>query len=54
MLIERSEIRNGADTREVALIDEGPIVCGKFIDRERPSYLQMLEAMRQRLQERPA
>ena len=54
MLVERSEIRNGADTREVAIIDEGPIVCGKFVDRERPSYLQMLEAMRERLKERPA
>jgi 2-oxoglutarate ferredoxin oxidoreductase subunit beta len=54
MLEERSEIRNGADTREVAILDEGPIICGKFVDRERPSYLQMLEAMRERLKERSA
>ncbi|MDJ0806908.1 MAG: thiamine pyrophosphate-dependent enzyme [Gammaproteobacteria bacterium] len=51
MLVERSEIRNGADTREVAIPDEGPIVCGKFVDHERPSYLQLLEGLRARLQE---
>jgi len=54
MLVERCEIRHGADTREVAIAGEGPIVCGKFVDLERPSYLQMLEGMRQRLQERSA
>ena len=54
MLVERCEIRHGADTREVAIAGEGPIVCGKFVDRERPSYLQLLEGLRARLQERPA
>ena len=54
MLVERCAIRHGADTREVAIAGEGPIACGKFIDRERPSYLQLLEGLRARLQERPA
>jgi 2-oxoglutarate ferredoxin oxidoreductase subunit beta len=36
---ENSTIKNGADTREVDLSFKGKIVCGKFIDRERPSFL---------------
>lgn len=36
---ERSVIKNGADTREVDLHMEGPIVCGNFVNIERPSYL---------------
>jgi len=51
MLVERCEIRNGADPRETAIADEGPIVCGKFVDIERPSYLQMLESTREELRE---
>ena len=38
---ENSAIKNGADTREVGLGFKGHIVCGKFVDRERPSYLEM-------------
>jgi len=38
---ENSSIQNGADTRAVGLDFKGKIVCGKFIDRERPSYLDM-------------
>jgi len=38
---ENSTIKNGADTREVGLAFKGHIVCGKFIDRERPSFLEM-------------
>ncbi|MBN2242297.1 MAG: 2-oxoacid:ferredoxin oxidoreductase subunit beta [Acidobacteria bacterium] len=37
---EKSTVRNGADTREVGLDFKGGIVCGKFIDRERPTYLE--------------
>jgi len=36
-----SMIKNGADTREVGLGFNGKIVCGKFVDRERPSYLDL-------------
>ena len=38
---ENSSVKNGADTREVGLGFQGKIVCGKFIDRERPSFLEM-------------
>ena len=38
---ENSTVQNGADTREVGLGFKGKIVCGKFVDRERPSYLEM-------------
>jgi 2-oxoglutarate ferredoxin oxidoreductase subunit beta len=41
---ENSVIKNNADTREVDLDFKGKIVCGKFIDRERPSYLEMYNA----------
>lgn len=37
---EKSIVKNGADTREVGLDFKGSIVCGKFLDRERPSYLE--------------
>ncbi len=37
---EQSTVKNGADTREVGLDFKGGIVCGKFIDRERPTFLQ--------------
>ncbi len=35
---QRSVIRNGADPKEVALGMGGPIVVGKFVDRERVTY----------------
>jgi 2-oxoglutarate ferredoxin oxidoreductase subunit beta len=38
---ENSTVKNGADTREVDLGFKGKIVCGKFVDRERPSYLEL-------------
>jgi 2-oxoglutarate ferredoxin oxidoreductase subunit beta len=37
---EQSTVKNGADTRETGLDFKGDIVCGKFIDRERPTYLE--------------
>jgi 2-oxoglutarate ferredoxin oxidoreductase subunit beta len=39
---KRSKIRNGALTSEVALTPGGDIIVGKFVDRERPDYLQLL------------
>ncbi len=41
---ESSEIRNGADTSEVEIEFQGKIVVGKFVDRERPTYRQMMNA----------
>lgn len=36
---ENAVIKNGADTRECELGIGGPIVCGKFVDIDRTSYL---------------
>ncbi|MBP1690836.1 MAG: thiamine pyrophosphate protein domain protein TPP-binding [Bacteroidetes bacterium] len=46
---EKSEIRHGADTKDVALEFQGKIVVGKFVDRVRPTFG---EAMDQYLRER--
>jgi 2-oxoglutarate/2-oxoacid ferredoxin oxidoreductase subunit beta len=48
-----SEIRNGADTKDVALDFQGKIIVGKFVDRERQTYDDaMTQYYRQRLGER--
>lgn len=39
---ERSSIRNGADTKEVGLTFQGDIVVGKFVDRERPTWMDAM------------
>jgi 2-oxoglutarate ferredoxin oxidoreductase subunit beta len=36
------KIRNGAPTGECNLTRTGEIVLGKFVDRDRPDYLEML------------
>ena len=36
------EIRNQADTRELDLDFQGRIVCGKFVDQERPTFLEAM------------
>ncbi len=36
---DKSVIKNGADTRETDLEFQGEIVCGKFVDRERDTWL---------------
>ena len=46
---DHSEIRNGADTKSVALEFQGKIVVGKFVDKERPTYL---DAMNEHFQKR--
>jgi 2-oxoglutarate/2-oxoacid ferredoxin oxidoreductase subunit beta len=49
----KSKIRNGASTSECGLSKAGEIVVGKFVDRERPDYLELLQAqMRATLGER--
>ncbi len=40
----RSQIKNGADTKSVDLGMGGPIVVGKFVDRERITYQDAMEA----------
>ncbi len=39
-----SKIRHGAPTSECALTKAGEIVVGKFVDRDRPDYLELLRA----------
>ncbi len=41
---ERSVIKNFADPREAALDFRGPIVVGKFIERDRPTWLEAYKA----------
>ena len=45
---EHGKTRHGAPTRDVELSLHGDIIVGKFVDRERPDYL---ETMQQRLRE---
>lgn len=50
---EKSKIRNGAPTAEVGLTLQGEITVGKFVDRDRPDYCELLhEQMRDSLGER--
>ena len=37
-----SKIRHGAPTSETALSMKGEIVVGKFVDRDRPDYLELM------------
>ncbi len=41
---DSAEVRNGADTREVAIRFQDRIVCGKFVDEEKPTYLELMES----------
>lgn len=49
----KSKIRHGAPTSEVALARDQQIIVGKFVDRERPDYAEMMRAqLREQLGER--
>jgi 2-oxoglutarate ferredoxin oxidoreductase subunit beta len=39
---EKSTIKHDADTKEVGLTFQGEIVVGKFVDRERPTWLDSM------------
>jgi len=39
---EKSVIKNGVDTKDVGLGYQGEIVVGKFVDRERPTWLDSM------------
>jgi 2-oxoglutarate ferredoxin oxidoreductase subunit beta len=41
---DKAEIRHGADTREVGIDYQDRIICGKFIDEEQPTYLDLMHA----------
>jgi len=38
-----SKIRHGAPTSEAALTKQGEILLGKFVDRDRPDYLELMQ-----------
>jgi 2-oxoglutarate ferredoxin oxidoreductase subunit beta len=38
-----SKIRHGAPTSETALSKQGEIIVGKFVDRDRPDYLELMQ-----------
>src|SRR5246500_5449032 len=39
---EKSKVKNGAPTSEVGLDKQGEIVVGKFVDRARPEYRELM------------
>jgi len=41
---EVSKVRHGSPTSEAALTKAGEIVVGKFVDRDRPDYLELLKS----------
>jgi 2-oxoglutarate ferredoxin oxidoreductase subunit beta len=41
---DHAEVRNGADTRDLDIAFQERIVCGKFVDAERPTFLDMMQA----------
>ncbi len=45
MYKEMSKTRNGAPTAETAIEPGKPIIVGKFVDIERPSYLESMDQM---------
>ena len=50
-----SKIRHGAPTSEAALSKQGEIIVGKFVDRDRPDYLELMRHQyREQLGERYA
>jgi 2-oxoglutarate ferredoxin oxidoreductase subunit beta len=41
---QSSKVRNGAPTSEVGLTKSGEITVGKFVDRVRPDYIELMRA----------
>jgi len=39
---ENTVIQHGADTRDTAIDFQGKIICGKFVDVEKPTYQEMM------------
>ena len=38
-----AEIRHGADPRDVGIDFQQKIVCGKFVDVDKPTYFELME-----------
>jgi len=45
---DAAEIRHNADPRDVGIDFQGKIVCGKFVDEERPTFSELMHAHYQR------
>ncbi len=45
---EQSEVRHGADPKEVGVRYQGPLVVGKFVDIERPTFLDLMNRQLER------
>jgi len=41
--LESSEIHNGADPREVDIDFQKKIICGRFVDEQKPTYREMMD-----------
>ena len=41
---DNAEVQNGANTRDIDIEFQKKIVCGKFIDEERPTFLETMHA----------
>jgi 2-oxoglutarate ferredoxin oxidoreductase subunit beta len=39
---DNAEIRHGTDTRDVGMGFQDKIICGKFVDEEQPTFLEMM------------
>jgi 2-oxoglutarate ferredoxin oxidoreductase subunit beta len=39
---DNAEIRHGADLSEVGIEFQGRIICGKFVDKERPTFIELM------------
>ncbi len=42
---ERSIVKNGADPKDVGITMDSKIICGKFVDTERPTFMDLQEEM---------
>ena len=49
---ENSEVKNWEDTKNLDIGFQTPITCGKFVDRERPTYNDNLNAWMDEMQEK--
>ncbi len=47
---EKSVVRDGADTKDVSIVPDGPIVVGKFVDIERPTFSDQCRLVIERAQ----
>jgi len=47
---EKSVVRDGADPKDVAMAPDGPIVVGKFVDIERPTFSDQCKLVVERAQ----